>query len=68
MVVDELANVLFCRKPGSRLNNINDVTGASQYHGFLPLLVRNCIITLTNQNGENQSKREDVDCEKNDDI
>ncbi|XP_063928722.1 E3 ubiquitin-protein ligase HUWE1 isoform X2 [Zophobas morio] len=56
------------KKPGSRLNNIIDVTGASQYHGFLPLLVRNCIITLTNQNGENQSKREDVDCEKNDDI
>lgn len=37
------------RRPGSRLNNIIDVTGASQYHGFLPVLVRNCISSLTNQ-------------------
>lgn len=39
-----------CRKPGSRLNNIIDVTGASQYHGFLPVLVRSCISSLTRQN------------------
>ncbi|EFA10984.1 E3 ubiquitin-protein ligase HUWE1 [Tribolium castaneum] len=57
------------KKPGSRLNNIIDVTGASQYHGFLPLLVRNCIITLTNQSSENQSKKDDteiidVDCDE----
>lgn len=26
---------------------IIDVTGASLYHGFLPVLVRNCIATLT---------------------
>lgn len=25
------------------------MTGASQYHGFLPVLVRNCISSLTNQ-------------------
>lgn len=37
------------RKPGSRLNNIIDVTGASQYHGFLPALVRSCISSLTRQ-------------------
>lgn len=42
--------MLYCsRRPGSRLNNIIDVTGASQYHGFLPVLVRNCISTLTTQ-------------------
>ncbi|XP_056645575.1 E3 ubiquitin-protein ligase HUWE1 isoform X1 [Diorhabda sublineata] len=39
----------FSRRPGSRLNSIIDVTGASQYHGFLPVLVRNCISSLTNQ-------------------
>lgn len=49
----------YYRKPGSRLNNIIDVTGASQYHGFLPLLVRNCIQSLTNQNNENQNYRKD---------
>lgn len=37
------------RRSGSRLNNIIDVTGASQYHGFLPVLVRNCISSLTSQ-------------------
>lgn len=37
------------RRPGSRLNSIIDVTGASQYHGFLPVLVRNCISSLTSQ-------------------
>ncbi|XP_028140389.1 E3 ubiquitin-protein ligase HUWE1 isoform X3 [Diabrotica virgifera virgifera] len=37
------------RRPGTRLNNIIDVTGASQYHGFLPVLVRNCISSLTDQ-------------------
>lgn len=46
------------RRPGSRLNNIIDVTGASQYHGFLPVLVRNCISTLTNQGEEMKSKSE----------
>ncbi|KDR00542.1 E3 ubiquitin-protein ligase HUWE1 [Zootermopsis nevadensis] len=35
------------RKPGSRLNMIIDVTGAGSYHGFLPALVRTCIMTLT---------------------
>jgi E3 ubiquitin-protein ligase HUWE1 len=30
-----------------KLNTIIDVTGASSYHGFLPVLVRNCITTLT---------------------
>ncbi|XP_044765781.1 E3 ubiquitin-protein ligase HUWE1 isoform X3 [Coccinella septempunctata] len=40
------------KKPGSRLHNIIDVTGASQYHGFLPVMVRTCISILTNQNDE----------------
>ncbi|XP_065351363.1 E3 ubiquitin-protein ligase HUWE1 isoform X4 [Cloeon dipterum] len=30
-----------------RLNTIIDVTGASSYHGFLPSLVRSCIVALT---------------------
>ncbi|CAH0561864.1 unnamed protein product [Brassicogethes aeneus] len=46
------------RRPGSRLNNIIDVTGASQYHGFLPVLVRNCITTLTNQDESQASLQE----------
>ena len=31
-----------------KLNTIIDVTGAASYHGFLPVLVRNCIVALTN--------------------
>lgn len=30
-----------------KLSTIIDVTGASSYHGFLPVLVRNCIAVLT---------------------
>ncbi|XP_037772840.1 E3 ubiquitin-protein ligase HUWE1-like isoform X4 [Penaeus monodon] len=30
-----------------KLNTIIDVTGASSYHGFLPVMVRSCISTLT---------------------
>ncbi|KAB7504010.1 E3 ubiquitin-protein ligase HUWE1 [Armadillidium nasatum] len=30
-----------------KLSTIIDVTGASSYHGFLPVLVRSCISTLT---------------------
>ena len=30
-----------------RLNNIIDATGASSYHGFLPVLVRKCIQHMT---------------------
>lgn len=30
-----------------KLNTIIDVTGASSYHGFLPVLVRSCIANLT---------------------
>lgn len=30
-----------------KLNTIIDVTGAASYHGFLPVLVRNCIAALT---------------------
>ena len=30
-----------------KLNTIIDVTGAASYHGFLPVLVRNCITSLT---------------------
>ena len=30
-----------------KLNTIIDVTGAASYHGFLPVMVRNCISSLT---------------------
>ena len=30
-----------------KLNTIIDVTGAASYHGFLPVMVRNCIASLT---------------------
>lgn len=30
-----------------KLNTIIDVTGASSYHGFLPVMVRSCIASLT---------------------
>ncbi|XP_022915522.2 E3 ubiquitin-protein ligase HUWE1 isoform X2 [Onthophagus taurus] len=50
-------NPEFPKKPGSRLNNIIDVTGANQYHGFLPVLVRHCITCLTtNQNEASKDK------------
>lgn len=42
----------YSRRPGARLNSIIDVTGASQYHGFLPTLVRNCITSLTSTTQE----------------
>ncbi|XP_012277229.1 E3 ubiquitin-protein ligase HUWE1 isoform X2 [Orussus abietinus] len=42
------------KKPGSRLNMIIDVTGASSYHGFLPVLVRTCITTLTSPQPDGQ--------------
>lgn len=32
-----------------RLTNIIDVTGASSYHGFLPVLVRSCIQHMTGE-------------------
>ncbi len=32
-----------------KLNTIIDVTGAALYHGFLPVLVRSCIGSLTGQ-------------------
>ncbi|RZF32790.1 hypothetical protein LSTR_LSTR011436 [Laodelphax striatellus] len=41
-------------KPGSRLNMIIDVTGASLYHGFLPQMVRNCISSLTGARSNEQ--------------
>lgn len=40
-------NSQYQRKSESRLNTIIEVTGASSYHGFLPTLVRNCIVNLT---------------------
>lgn len=46
-------NPHFPKKPGSRLNMIIDVTGASLYHGFLPQLVRTCISTLTQSQRSN---------------
>ncbi|XP_011497625.1 PREDICTED: E3 ubiquitin-protein ligase HUWE1 [Ceratosolen solmsi marchali] len=42
------------KKSGSRLNMIIDVTGASSYHGFLPVLVRTCITTLTSPQPDGQ--------------
>ncbi|XP_011333015.1 E3 ubiquitin-protein ligase HUWE1 isoform X1 [Ooceraea biroi] len=47
-------NPHFPKKPGSRLNMIIDVTGASSYHGFLPILVRTCITTLTSPQPDGQ--------------
>jgi hypothetical protein len=35
-----------------KLNTIIDVTGAALYHGFLPVLVRSCIASLTGQHTE----------------
>ncbi|XP_033329504.2 HECT, UBA and WWE domain containing E3 ubiquitin protein ligase 1 isoform X3 [Megalopta genalis] len=40
-------NPHFPKKPGSRLNMIIDVTGASSYHGFFPVSIRTCISQLT---------------------
>ena len=37
-----------------KLNTIIDVTGAASYHGFLPVLVRNCIASLTGGNARNK--------------
>ena len=34
-----------------KLNTIIDVTGAASYHGFLPVMVRNCISSLTGGSG-----------------
>ncbi len=39
-----------------KLNTIIDVTGAASYHGFLPVLVRNCIASLTGGNKKEGSK------------
>jgi E3 ubiquitin-protein ligase HUWE1 len=33
-----------------KLNTIIDVTGAASFHGFLPVMVRNCITSLTSTN------------------
>lgn len=38
---------VFVRFTFGRLNAIIDATGASSYHGFLPVLVRSCIQSLT---------------------
>ena len=40
-----------------KLNTIIDVTGASSYHGFLPVMVRNCIASLTSTNNPNASNQ-----------
>ncbi|XP_014203791.1 E3 ubiquitin-protein ligase HUWE1 isoform X2 [Copidosoma floridanum] len=42
------------KKAGSRLKVIIDVTGASSYHGFLPVLVRSCITSLTSPQSDGQ--------------
>lgn len=47
------------------MNNIIDVTGASQYHGFLPVLVRNCITTLIKQKKLQEADEEENEDEKN---
>lgn len=38
-----------------KLNTIIDVTGAALYHGFLPVLVRSCIASLTGQSAEQEA-------------
>jgi E3 ubiquitin-protein ligase HUWE1 len=38
-----------------KLNTIIDVTGAASFHGFLPVMVRNCITSLTSPNNSNNS-------------
>ncbi|XP_066587993.1 E3 ubiquitin-protein ligase HUWE1 isoform X2 [Prorops nasuta] len=48
-------NPHYPKKSGSRLNMIIDVTGASSYHGFLPVLVRTCISALTSPQADGQS-------------
>ncbi|KAK4872231.1 hypothetical protein RN001_016355 [Aquatica leii] len=58
-------NPHFPKKPGSRLTNIIDVTGASQYHGFLPTLVRNCISSLTKQTIRNETQIASTSSENN---
>jgi E3 ubiquitin-protein ligase HUWE1 len=37
-----------------KLNTIIDVTGAASYHGFLPVMVRNCIASLTGGGSNNR--------------
>ena len=37
-----------------KLNMIIDVTGAASYHGFLPVMVRNCIASLTGGGSNNR--------------
>lgn len=54
LIYDTLIYLYDFRKPGSRLNMIIDVTGASSYHGFLPVLVRTCITTLTSPQPDGQ--------------
>ena len=41
-----------------KLNTIIDVTGAASYHGFLPVMVRNCIASLTGGGGGGSNNRE----------
>lgn len=48
-------NLFDFSKSESRLNTIIEVTGASSYHGFLPTLVRNCIVNLTGSNSKSSS-------------
>ena len=37
-----------------KLNTIIDVTGAASYHGFLPVMVRNCIAPLMGGGSNNR--------------
>ena len=45
---------LDCRDRTPRLGAIVDVTGVSQYHGFLPVLVRRCIDSMCSKKQNNQ--------------
>ena len=38
-----------------KLNTIIDATGAANFHGFLPVMVRNCIISLTSSGNNGQA-------------
>ena len=46
---------LDCRDRTPRLGTIVDVTGVSQYHGFLPVLVRRCIDSMTSSKDTGKS-------------
>nr|XP_039271692.1 E3 ubiquitin-protein ligase HUWE1-like isoform X2 [Styela clava] len=43
---------LECRDRTPRVSTVVDATGVAQYHGFLPVLVRRCIQSMTDKEGK----------------